>query len=164
MMADFQHAVAPVMVVESRYSNSATDTGGETKYGISKKQYPNVDIKNLGKTEAMAILKRDYWDKYHFSEIQNQDIANNLFLITINAGPDDGARVAQNALNACGVKIKVDGNFGPVTIHALNAFPLPKYLVMAITLEECRYYLGLVDKYPKQKPNFIGWIRRALTI
>src|SRR5688572_24264776 len=36
------------------------DTGGETKYGISKKSYPSVDIKNLTLDQAIAIYKRDF--------------------------------------------------------------------------------------------------------
>lgn len=43
------------------YSNHPLDMGGETKYGISKKAYPNVDIKNLTKPDAISIYHRDYW-------------------------------------------------------------------------------------------------------
>jgi lysozyme family protein len=32
-----------------------------TKYGISAMSYPNLDIKNLTKDEAMEIYHRDYW-------------------------------------------------------------------------------------------------------
>jgi lysozyme family protein len=36
---------------------------GETKYGISKRAYPDLDIATLTPTEAKAIYKSDYWDK-----------------------------------------------------------------------------------------------------
>jgi len=39
------------------------DRGGPTKYGISQKAYPKLDIKNLTKEQAIEIAKRDYWDK-----------------------------------------------------------------------------------------------------
>lgn len=43
------------------YVNHPKDPGGETKYGISKKSYPDLDIKALTLEEAMAIYLRDYW-------------------------------------------------------------------------------------------------------
>jgi len=46
---------------EGGYVNDSRDPGGETKYGISKRAYPNVDIANLTKDAAWAIYERDYW-------------------------------------------------------------------------------------------------------
>lgn len=39
------------------------DTGGLTKFGISQKAHPDVDVANLTQEKAAAILKSDYWDK-----------------------------------------------------------------------------------------------------
>ena len=36
-------------------------SGGETKYGISKRAHSNVDIKNLTVEDACAIYREDYW-------------------------------------------------------------------------------------------------------
>ena len=47
---------------EGGYVNDPDDPGGETNFGISKKTYPKVDIKNLTKERARAIYKKDYWD------------------------------------------------------------------------------------------------------
>ena len=46
-----------------KYTNDPVDPGGETKYGISKKAYPDVDIKSLTLEEASMLYQRDYWDK-----------------------------------------------------------------------------------------------------
>ena len=43
--------------------NDPHDAGGETNFGISKRQYPNLDIKNLTKQQAADIYKRDYYAK-----------------------------------------------------------------------------------------------------
>lgn len=48
---------------EGGYSADAQDPGGETKYGISKRAYPALDIRNLTLEQAKAIYKRDYWDR-----------------------------------------------------------------------------------------------------
>lgn len=38
-----------------------TDTGGLTKYGISQKAHPGLNIKNLTKEDASEIYHREYW-------------------------------------------------------------------------------------------------------
>ncbi len=48
---------------EGGYVNDPADPGGETNFGISKRAYPNVDIKNLTREGAIAIYQRDYLNK-----------------------------------------------------------------------------------------------------
>lgn len=38
------------------------DSGGITKWGISQKAYPNLDIVNLTPLQACQIYVQDYWD------------------------------------------------------------------------------------------------------
>lgn len=47
---------------EGGYVNDPIDPGGETNYGISKRSYPNIDIKNLTKQAAQMIYQTDYWN------------------------------------------------------------------------------------------------------
>lgn len=47
---------------EGGYSNDPSDPGGETNFGISKRAYPNLDIRNLTKQQAQEIYQRDYWN------------------------------------------------------------------------------------------------------
>lgn len=47
---------------EGGYVNDPIDPGGETNYGISKRSYPNVDIKSLTRQAAQEIYQRDYWN------------------------------------------------------------------------------------------------------
>ena len=57
----FDDAFEALMAHEGGYANDPRDPGGETKYGISKRAYPAVDIRNLTLEAAKAIYKRDYW-------------------------------------------------------------------------------------------------------
>lgn len=50
-----------VLELEGGYVNHPDDPGGETKYGISRRAYPSVDIKNLTEETAARIYKTDYW-------------------------------------------------------------------------------------------------------
>ena len=59
--AAFEAAVADVLGEEGGYVNNPADPGGETNWGISKRAYPNVDIKNLTRDDAKAIYLKDYW-------------------------------------------------------------------------------------------------------
>ena len=61
-MTNFQDAIKFTLKWEGGYVNHPTDPGGETRFGISKRSYPDEDIKNLSIARAMEIYKKDYWD------------------------------------------------------------------------------------------------------
>jgi hypothetical protein len=58
---EFKRCVDILFTIEGYYSNDPVDRGGETKYGISKKAYPHLDIKNLTKEKAEELYYYDYW-------------------------------------------------------------------------------------------------------
>lgn len=62
MKANFDKAIAFTLGIEGGYSNDLKDPGGETKFGISKRSYPNIDIRTLTFDDAKAIYQRDFWE------------------------------------------------------------------------------------------------------
>ena len=60
---DFEIAFEFVLEWEGGYVNDPNDPGGETKYGISKRAYPYLDIENLTVYDAEEIYYQDYWLK-----------------------------------------------------------------------------------------------------
>lgn len=60
-VADFEQAVAFVFRHEGGYVNDPDDPGGETKYGISKRSYPWLDIAHLTQADAKQVYFDDYW-------------------------------------------------------------------------------------------------------
>lgn len=48
---------------EGGYVNDPRDPGGETKYGISKRAYPEIDISLLTEDDAKSIYYQDYYNK-----------------------------------------------------------------------------------------------------
>ncbi len=60
---DFDRSMRFVLAWEGGYSNNHDDPGGETNFGISKRAYPDLDIKNLTLERAKEIYHRDYWLK-----------------------------------------------------------------------------------------------------
>lgn len=63
MDSSWSIAIKFVLDQEGGYVFHKDDPGGETNFGISKKSYPNLDIKNLTVKQAIEIYKKDYWDK-----------------------------------------------------------------------------------------------------
>ncbi len=63
-------AINFVIKHEGGYVNDPKDPGGETKFGISKRAYPNLNIKDLTIEQAKAIYKKDYWDRCNCDEIE----------------------------------------------------------------------------------------------
>ena len=63
MKDNYLACIEVVLKSEGGYVNDPHDPGGETNFGISKRAYPSVDIKHLTKEGAIAIYKKDYWDK-----------------------------------------------------------------------------------------------------
>jgi lysozyme family protein len=61
MRENFNLALGFVLRHEGGYVNDAADPGGETKFGISKRAHPDVDIKSLIERDAADIYLRDYW-------------------------------------------------------------------------------------------------------
>lgn len=111
---NFDKAFETVIGHEGGYVNDPEDPGGETKYGITKRTYPHLDIKNLTLEQAKAIYKKDFWDKARVTEITRlYDLQMLLFDIAVNHGVKDSAVFLQRALG-----VDDDGVIGPITLAA----------------------------------------------
>jgi len=65
----FERAMDVIFRWEGGYVDNPKDPGGETKYGICKRSYPDLNIKKLTKTQAKAIYKKDYWDAINADDL-----------------------------------------------------------------------------------------------
>jgi lysozyme family protein len=120
-MSNFDHAFMIVIGHEGGYVDNPADPGGETKYGVSKRSYPDVDIKKLTLDGAKSIYKEDYWDRVRGDELPSP-IGLSLFDAAVNAGVKQATKWLQRAL-----KCPDDGIIGPQTINAaqkLNAYKI----------------------------------------
>lgn len=63
-MDNFDKAFEIVVGIEGGLSNDPADTGGVTKYGISSKWHPNVDVPNLTLDQAKDIYRKEYWHAF----------------------------------------------------------------------------------------------------
>ena len=154
----FACAVEKVLKHEGGYVHHPSDPGGETNFGISKRSYPSLDIKNLTRDEAVEIYRGDWWDRYGFGAIENAAVAGFLFDLAVNMGAHTAVRLLQEALDeTAGTSLEPDGVVGPATIEAVDSHSNPDHLLDRFRLKAVEYYLSL------HHPEFLaGWIRRAL--
>lgn len=110
----FEEAVEVVLKHEGGYVNHPLDPGGETKYGISKRAYPHVDILNLRREEAIEIYRKDYWEK-----VRADDLPASLRLLVFDAAVNQGVSAAIRLLQQV-VNVEQDGILGPNTLRAVN--------------------------------------------
>ena len=87
-MSYFDAAFGVIVGVEGGYVNDAKDPGGETKYGISKRRYPNEDIKNLTLDRAKFLYQRDYWGAHKCDDMPWEQ-ALLVFDAAVNGGSPD---------------------------------------------------------------------------
>lgn len=145
----FETAIERVLSHEGGYVNDPNDPGGETNWGISKRAYPDVDIKNLTREQAIAIYKRDYWDKVAGAQL-HEDIAYQVLDFAVNSGGPVAIQYLQRAAGAAD-----DGYIGPATIEAVNKMPMPVLILIYIALRQ-KYQVKL-----KAWKNFsAGWASR----
>lgn len=134
---------------EGGYVYDARDPGGETKYGISKRAYPQLDIRNLTLIHAQAIYRRDYWDKCRCGELP-AGVAFDVFDAAVNSGPAQAARWLQAAVGA-----KADGVIGPVTLAAVRQLP-----AQAVRARLSGARLDFMTNLPAWPAFGKGWARR----
>ncbi len=152
----FELAIKVVLSHEGGYVNDPTDSGGETKFGISKRSYPALNISSLTIEQAKNIYKRDFWDKQPYKSIADAPIAIKGFDAAINMGASSANKCLQQAVG----NLKEDGVLGPISLDAINSEE-PEALLSAFKGKLADYYKSLVVLHPKNERFINGWLRRA---
>lgn len=146
---NFDTAFDRLMGHEGGYVNNPADPGGETNWGISKRQYPDVDIANLTRDQAKAIYRRDFWDRGQMDEF-DPAVAFQVFDFAVNSGIETALRKLQTAAG-----VADDGHIGPVTVAAIKNRGVNDML-MLLTAERIDYQTKL-----KNGDTFWrGWMHR----
>lgn len=112
---DFDSAFVALIGNEGGLTDDPADPGGLTKYGISQRAYPAVDIRNLTLDGAKAIYRQDYWGPAGCEQVPDA-IRFDLFDMAVNSGVKTAIKTLQKA-----VLENEDGVMGPATMTALQA-------------------------------------------
>lgn len=136
MDANFERAFKLVIGFEGHYTNDPNDPGGETKFGISKKAFPELDIKNLTLDQAKSIYYDHYWKKVGCDVLPFP-----LDIIVFDTAVNIGTSAARTFL----VQIK-------------NRTP-EEYLLRRVC-----FYVDLANSKEWAKKFFRGWINRIVML
>ena len=148
-----------LMKYEGGYVNDPDDLGGETKYGISKRAYPDLDINNLTEVDAMLIFHRDYYLPLNIQSFVDERIAWQVFDFGVNAGVRRSAKMIQRIVGAF-----PDGVIGEKTLEKINNYSGEYPLHIEFKSERLKYYMMLTEKRTKNMKYLKGWIFRALEL
>ncbi len=138
---------------EGGYVDDPDDPGGRTKYGISQRAYPDLDIAALTVDDAAEIYRRDYWDRVRGDDLPPA-VAHVVFDAAVNMGVGVAIRLMQRQLG-----VAADGIIGPVTLAAARDCDVRGF---------CRdYQVRRIRRYsslPGWHKFGAGWSIRALRV
>ena len=138
-----------------------TDTGGLTKYGISKKAFPEVDIAALTRTDAIMLYRIHYWATVDAGKLPGP-LALAVFDAAVNVGAVGAVRILQRV-----VGVPDDGVLGPQTLAAVQRYRSPvaaSDLVALYIAARVRWYYDLAATKPHHVPSLRGWINRCAKV
>jgi lysozyme family protein len=172
-MSLFDKCISIILKSEGGYQCDPADKGNYTpdgvlrgtKYGISARVFPKIDIKNLTEDQAKAIYFKYYWTPMNLAGLTDELLALHVFDHGINCGKRTSIRMLQKLVDA-----KADGIVGPDTLKRANNTKMPIMVIggygMLMTLCEhfiyarCSYYTRLIKNRPALKKYIKGWYNR----
>ena len=119
-MTDFQLFERCMIIIfkhEGGYVNDPDDWGGETKYGIAKRYFPDEDIKSLTKERAKDLYMARFWGPMKLLGIESYSVVLEIFDFGINAGRKRAIKTAQQLAG-----VGRDGILGPISNAAINNY------------------------------------------
>jgi len=154
-VADFNQAIAVVLQHEGGFVDDLSDAGGMTNFGICQRDNPNLDIKNLTKQDAINYYKINWWLKYQFFQIDDDDLATYWFDHAVNVGIKPITKIIQNTVNTT-----EDGIIGINTIQAVNNNYKSEMLTQ-IQDKLWDYYEQIIAVHPNDVKYKNGWHSRC---
>ena len=154
-MSAFEQAFAIVVGTEGGYVDNPNDPGGATKYGVSHRAYPNVDIAALTLDLAHTIYRRDYWNR-----IRGDDLPPPLALLVFDAAINSGVSRAVMWLQTA-VGTVPDGVIGPATLAAVQAHAGRGVAVATEFAAQRAVFTALL---PTFRTFGLGWARRQAAL
>lgn len=151
--SNFDRAIPILLEEEGGLVDNPKDPGGLTKYGISQRSYPHLDIRALTPEAAAAIYARDFWPACGAEQLP-WPLCSFVFDHSVNAGSVAAIKCLQRAAH-----VGDDGHLGPQTLAAVARADL-RTLCRQFNVERCRYYmsLGAFSTFG------LGWLGRVASV
>jgi lysozyme family protein len=165
-MSYFNEAFTHTIGFEGGYVNDPEDPGKQTKFGISKKSHPQVDIERLTLDGAKVIYKEQYWNPMFLDSILSRSLACKIFDICVNIGIQRTLIILSNAISFSRNKIPQDSAYASRfsaegVIESMKSVDEQK-LIRALCGEQYSYYKWVISRNPTLVKFYNGWIKRAM--
>ena len=134
-------------------TDNPDDPGGLTRWGISQRAHPDVDVRHLTRDGAAAIYRRDYWQPMRCDDLP-LPVALCAFDCAVNMGVRASSRLLQSAVGS-----PADGIVGPRTLAALHRHPVSR-VIRRLNVERAQRYMELGGWRTFGR----GWIARTIDI
>lgn len=140
-------------------SRLVNDSGGPTKYGVSQRAFPTLDIDSLTQEQAQRIYLEHYW-----RPIKGNALPPGLALVVFDAAVNMGVPTAIRLLQTVLRGPVVDGVMGPETVSAAKMY-LPRIELIAQYLRlRCSWYRDLARQSEKHAKYLYGWEMRVFRL
>jgi lysozyme family protein len=149
---DFESSFSRLIGNEGGYVNDPADPGGETKYGISKRSYPNEDIAGMTLERAKQIYLHDFWMPAGCDAVPD-DLKFELFDMAVNQGVKRAIKAVQHAVGEV-----EDGSLGPHTLMAIQSTPAWRLLYR---FDAARLVAYTESDDTRWQRFGRGWVRRV---
>lgn len=150
-----------ILVHEGGYVNHPDDPGGATNMGVIQRTYdgwrrrkgkPTQSVRNIDKSEVVAIYKDQYWDKV-MGDALPTGLDYSLYDFAINSGPSRAVKFIQRL-----VGVKEDGVMGNVTLGAILAKNDIEQLIIDLNFARWAW----LKRLRHYKTFGKGWTRRVM--
>jgi type VI secretion system secreted protein VgrG len=153
-MALFEPAVTITLANEgSALVDDPNDAGGLSRYGISQRSYPAVNIRELTEEQAKLLYKKDFWK---YDDVIDQPLANKIFDASVNMG-NRAILILQGLVFQA---LKPDAVWGPETLDCVNRADAGTLLAQYRSAL-AQHYRNIVANNPEDEKFLEGWLRRA---
>jgi len=150
---EFEIAMKFVREAEGGLYFNENDPGKLTNMGITQRDYPLLDIKNLTREQADEIFWQDYWLKSSAYLIPYPAYIS-FFDSVVNTGRKQANKFLQRVVGAT-----ADGIVGPYTRSLLSKKD-PVDVAYGIIDQRQTFYNNLAENRPKLAVFLKGWTNR----
>ncbi len=174
-----QQIINKIIALEGSYVNDPSDSGGETKFGITQDTASSIGyigkMRDLSKDQAYNIYDSAFWSANRCDEILilSENIALEIFEMSIHLRFGEAAKILQrtiNTFNNCRQlyeDVDVDCIIGSKTLASLKKSIYARgdeIIVRTMNALQCEYYVRLCERRNKDEKFVYGWIKNRVKL